>query len=101
FQHFILAHGRSGPIKFLIPRARARDTRMPKVSSRQDLTDAKVAALRRGLKRVEYPDTQVPGLRVGVQPSGSKVWALRTRASGTLQKITLGPVAKYPVEEAR
>jgi integrase len=74
---------------------------VPKLSSRQDLTDAKVAAFKRGLKRVEYPDTQVPGLRVIVQPSGLKVWAVRTRKSGKFEKITLGAVAKYNVEQAR
>jgi len=74
---------------------------MPDYSRRQELTDPKVKSLKAGLARVEYPDTQVPGLRVIVQPSGSKVWALRTRASGKLEKITLGPVAKYNVEDAR
>jgi integrase len=74
---------------------------MPDYSRREDLTDTKVKSLRAKFVRAEYPDTQVPGLRVIVQPSGSKVWALRTRASGKSEKVTLGPVAKLNVEEAR
>lgn len=55
------------------------------------LTDAKI----KGLKapdsgQVEYPDSDVPGLRVRIGASGVKTFILRKRVGGKLRNITLG-----------
>ena len=62
---------------------------MPDLSTRQTLTDLTVKRIRPTDSRVEYPDSVVPGLRLIVQPSGAKSWALRTRVAGKVVKVTL------------
>jgi integrase len=55
------------------------------------LTAAGVAKLLPGHKRLEVPDAGCPGLRLIVQPSGAKSWALRfRRPDGRTGKLTLG-----------
>jgi len=57
------------------------------------LTAVGVAKLRAQGKRREIPDTQAPGLRLIIQPSGTKSWALRfRRPGGRTAKLTLGRV---------
>lgn len=57
------------------------------------LTEKGVQNLRPGNTRVEHPDTVVPGLRLVVQPSGRKSWAIRGRLHGKTLKYTF---ATYP-----
>jgi Arm DNA-binding domain len=55
------------------------------------LTAAGVAKLLPGHKRLEVPDAGSPGLRIVVQPTGAKSWALRfRRPDGRTAKMTLG-----------
>jgi integrase len=57
------------------------------------LTAAGVAKLLPGNKRREIPDSGSPGLRLVIQTSGHKSWALRfRRPDGRPAKLTLGPV---------
>jgi hypothetical protein len=56
------------------------------------LTAAAVAKLLPDKKRREIPDAGSPGLRLVIQPSGAKSWALRfRRPDGRTGKLTLGP----------
>jgi integrase len=66
---------------------------MPDLSSRVTLTDTIVRKFKPKADRFEVPDGIVSGLRLIVQPSGAKSWAVRTRLNGKPIKITLGPVA--------
>lgn len=43
--------------------------------------------------RREISDALVPGLRLVVQPSGAKSWAVRYRHGGAPKKLVLGPLA--------
>jgi integrase len=43
--------------------------------------------------RQEIPDALAPGLRLVVQPSGAKSWAIRYRHGGAPKKLVLGPLA--------
>ena len=57
------------------------------------LTAAAVARYQPTAKRREIPDGGSQGLRLVVQPSGAKSWAMRfRRPNGKTAKITLGPV---------
>src|SRR5699024_9496637 len=66
---------------------------------RQDMAQAKrltekgVQNLRASNQRTEHPDTVVPGLRLLIQPSGKKSWAIRGRLHGKTLKYTF---ANYP-----
>jgi Arm DNA-binding domain len=56
------------------------------------LTAAAVAKLLPDKKRREIADAGSPGLRLVIQPSGAKSWALRfRRPDGRTGKLTLGP----------
>jgi integrase len=55
------------------------------------LTDVSVKNLRPGPKRREVPDAGARGLRVVVQPSGVRSYAIRYRHKGRMTKLTLGP----------
>jgi integrase len=56
------------------------------------LTAAAVAKLLPAHKRLEVPDAGSTGLRLIIQPSGAKSWALRfRRPDGRTGKLTLGP----------
>ena len=57
------------------------------------LTAPAVAKLKAASVRLEIPDTGCPGLRLVIQPSGSKSWAMRfRRPDGKPAKLTLGPL---------
>jgi integrase len=53
------------------------------------------------VKRIEVSDGLLPALRVVVQPSGVKSYALRFRQGGRTKKYTIGPVGSYSLAEAR
>lgn len=71
------------------------------MSKARRLTDKGIERVRPGAERVEIPDAAVPGLRLIVQPSGRKSWAVRTRVHGKTAKITVGPWPAYQLKEAR
>jgi integrase len=56
------------------------------------LTAPSVAKLKPAAVRLEIPDLGCPGLRLVVQPSGYKSWAMRFRNNGGHAKLTLGEV---------
>jgi hypothetical protein len=57
------------------------------------LTAAAVEKLKPTSKRQEIPDAGSDGLRLIIQPSGAKSWAMRfRRPDGAQTKLTLGPV---------
>jgi hypothetical protein len=57
------------------------------------LTAAGVLRLKPAAVRREVPDAGAVGLRLVIQPSGAKSWALRfRRPGGRLAKLTLGPL---------
>ena len=57
------------------------------------LTAAAIARYKAGVSRLEISDGGAPGLRLVIQPSGAKSWAMRFRRSGNCSaKLTLGPV---------
>jgi hypothetical protein len=58
------------------------------------LTQAAIDALKPGDKRLEISDGKLPVLRLVVQPSGARSWALRYRFKGRNAKWTIG---RYPV----
>lgn len=58
----------------------------------RDLTALAVAKLKKAAVRLEIPDTGAKGLRLIIQPSGAKSWAMRFRNNGKAAKLTLGPV---------
>src|SRR5215471_3215527 len=52
-------------------------------------------------RRVEYFDTEVPGLALRVMPSGTKSWTVLYRHRARLRRLTLGSVAKISLGQAR
>lgn len=58
------------------------------------LTALSIEAVRPKAARFEMPDGKVGGLRLVVQPSGHKSWALRYSLNGRNRKLTLGPYSK-------
>lgn len=61
------------------------------MDSKTRLTDAKVKGLKASVTgQVEYPDADVPGLRVRVGASGKKTFILRKRVGRNQANITLG-----------
>lgn len=52
-------------------------------------------------RRVEVPDSGIPGLYVVIQPTGAKSWALRYRHEGRTRKLTLGKYPKLTLSDAR
>jgi Arm DNA-binding domain len=70
----------------------------------KSLTDAAVKKRKPGAKRREIADANQHGLRLVIQPSGAKSWAMRfRRPNGKHGKLTLGPVdlsgRKPPIDE--
>ena len=62
---------------------------------RKMLSAASVRHIRPGPQREEYTDAATPGLRLVVQPSGARSWAMRFRRPGSKSataKLTLGTV---------
>lgn len=52
--------------------------------------------------RDEYRDTDVPGLRLRVSPTGTKTFAVLARVKGGgLERVTIGTSEKVPVEKAK
>jgi integrase len=63
------------------------------------LTALAVHKLRPGPTRREVPDVGTVGLRLVIQPTGHKSWAMRfERPTGKRVKLTLGPVADEGME---
>ena len=54
-----------------------------------------------GKDREEYPDALLPGLRLVVQPTGARSWAVRYRHGGRPRKHTLGPYPAIDLKAAR
>lgn len=67
------------------------------------LTVKAIAALRPAAHRVEVGDGGAPGLRLVIQPSGAKSWALRYRspADGKPKKYTIGSLEAFDLSGAR
>lgn len=65
------------------------------------LTQTAVEALKPGPARREVPDAKVPGLRIIVQPSGARSWALRYRFLDAPKKLTIGPYPAVSLADAR
>ena len=53
------------------------------------------------IARQEVTDALVPGLRLVVQPSGQKSWAIRYSFARRKRKMTLGPYPRLGLAEAR
>ena len=51
--------------------------------------------------RFEIGDRKVKGLRLIVQPTGAKSWAVRYTAAGRDRRLTLGPYPTLQLDEAR
>jgi integrase len=65
------------------------------------LTQASIDAVKPGDKRLEISDGKLPALRLVVQPSGARSWALRYRFKGRNAKWTLGPYPAIGLADAR
>ena len=65
------------------------------------LTQAFLDAIRPTDKREEYPDLKQPGLRLIVQTSDARSWALRYRFGGRSAKLTLGGYPSLGLATAR
>lgn len=57
------------------------------------LTQVVIESAKPKAARYELPDALVPGLRLVVQTSGAKSWAVRYRHGGAPKKVVLGPMA--------
>jgi integrase len=69
---------------------------------RKHLSDVGVAALKPRDKHFAYPDPELIGHYIRVQPSGAKSFAAVTRdPSGRQIWATIGPCSLYPIETAR
>jgi hypothetical protein len=69
---------------------------------RKTLTDKGVAALKPRAARFAYPDPELRGLWIRVQPSGAKSYATVTRGpDGKQQWSTLGSTDSLPIAKAR
>jgi integrase len=63
--------------------------------TKKRLTALQVRNKRPSASRIEVPDSAIPGLRLIVQPSGHKSWAMRfNRPGGKSAKLTLGPLGE-------
>jgi len=70
--------------------------------ARATLTQLKVDRMRPDpTKRLEVPDRLLPQLRLVVQPSGARSWAVRTRIGGKPAKLTIGDARVIDLAEAR
>jgi integrase len=69
---------------------------------RKTLSDKGVAALKPRLKRYAYPDPELRGHWIRIQPSGLKSYLAVTRApDGKQQWTTIGPTDAMPIAKAR
>jgi integrase len=70
--------------------------------ARITLTQLKVDRMRPDpAKRVEVSDHRLPQLRLVVQPSGARSWAVRTRINGKTAKLTIGDARVLDLAKAR
>jgi integrase len=65
------------------------------------LTTRTVETIKPGTERGEIPDAAMPGLRLVVQPSGAKSWAVRYRHYGRTRKLTIGSYPAIDLKSAR
>jgi integrase len=65
------------------------------------LTVKAIDALKPAAARLEIPDGAMPGLYLIVQPSGAKSWAVRYRLGQRTRKMTLGPLERVTLADAR
>jgi integrase len=65
------------------------------------LTQAFLDNLQPRAERFEERDSKSPGLRIIVQPSGHRSWALRARVNGRQVKATIGPYPQIGLKDAR
>jgi integrase len=68
---------------------------------RKQLTQAVVERMKTPAERTEMPDHLLPALRLIVQPSGTKSWAVRCRIYGRPAKLTIGDARVIGITEAR
>jgi integrase len=68
---------------------------------RKQLTQAVVDRMRAPAERTEISDHLLPALRLIVQPSGARSWAVRTRVHGKPCKLTVGNAQVIGITEAR
>ena len=69
---------------------------------RKQLTQLKVDRVRPDpTKRIEISDHLLPQLRLVVQPSGARSWAVRTRIAGKTAKITISDAQVLDLAKAR
>jgi integrase len=73
--------------------------RKPRV--RIDLEPRAIAALKPKAAVYETADARVVGLRIVVQPSSFKSWAVRYVRDGRTRKLTLGPFPRITLKQAR
>lgn len=66
-----------------------------------NMTKLGVEAVKPKAARFEIGDTKVTGLRLIVQPTGAKSWAVRYTAAGRDRRLTLGPYPTLKLDEAR
>jgi integrase len=67
----------------------------------RELTVKMIDALPKPAQRVEVLDRLTPGLRLVMQPSGAKSWAVRYNIEKKKIKQTLGPYPDVPLAKAR
>jgi integrase len=71
-------------------------------SMRTKLTTAAIEqAMPKGRTAIEMADSAVVGLRLVIQPSGHKSWAVRFRFEGQNRKLTIGPWPRIGLSLAR
>jgi integrase len=67
----------------------------------EKLTSRFLETVKPGQARAEYPDALLPGLRLIVQSTGAKSWAVRYRHGRRTRKHTLGPYPAVDLKAAR
>jgi hypothetical protein len=65
------------------------------------LTSLTVEQIKPKASRFEIPDSKIIGLRLIVQPSGFKSWAVRYTINGRDRRLSLGPYPRIGLEQAR
>jgi integrase len=68
---------------------------------RKQLTQLTVDRIKPAPGRVEISDHLLPALRLIVQPSGARSWAIRCRVHGKPAKLTIGDARVIGIAEAR
>lgn len=70
-------------------------------SNAKALTKLSIESTKPRTSRFEIPDSKVTGLRLIVQPSGKKSWAVRYTVHGRDKRLTLGGYPTLGLDEAR